>query len=100
MNASFLLMRRVYQSRLLWERDPADFRARLPKRYFRLMSDRAHLETVCPNNHDLSVTLRRKEFEAALQSDTLVFHCNTCDTNWPPSREDIKKIREQFSKES
>jgi hypothetical protein len=62
------------------------------------MSDRAELDTVCPNNHNLTVTMTRKEFEAALKSDTFVLHCNTCEANWPPSREDIESIRKQFAK--
>jgi hypothetical protein len=64
------------------------------------MSDRLEFDTVCPNNHDQTVTLTREEFEEALQSGTLVFHCNTCDTNWPPSSEEIARLRKQFSKES
>ena len=60
------------------------------------MSDSAELETVCPNNHNLTVHMSRKEFEAAMKSDSFVLHCNTCDTNWPPSREDIEKLRKQF----
>ncbi len=62
------------------------------------MSDRARLDTVCPNNHNLTVNLSRDEFTAALKSDTFVLHCNTCDTNWPPSREDIESIKKQFAK--
>jgi len=63
------------------------------------MNDSVDFETVCPNNHDQTISFRRDEFEAALKSDTLIFHCNTCDANWPPSRQDIAKIRRQFSKE-
>lgn len=62
------------------------------------MSDRIDFEIVCPNDHDQTVAFSRKEFEAALKSGTLVFHCNTCDTNWPPSHQDIAKIRKQLSK--
>ena len=64
------------------------------------MNDRLEFETVCPNNHNQTIELDRKEFEAALKSDTLVFHCNTCDTNWSPSGEEIAGIRKQFSKTS
>lgn len=60
------------------------------------MSDRVKLETVCPNNHNLTVTFTRTGFDAALKSDTLVFHCNTCDANWPPSRDEIAKLRKAF----
>jgi hypothetical protein len=35
-----------------------------------------------------------------LKSDTLVFHCNTCDTDWTPSSEEIAELRKQFSKNS
>lgn len=62
-----------------------------------IMSTRAQLETVCPNNHNVSVAFTRDEFEAALKTDNLVLHCNTCDANWTPSREEIAEIREQFA---
>jgi hypothetical protein len=64
------------------------------------MSDRLEFEIVCPNNHDQTVSFSQKEFEAALKSDTLEFHCNTCDTTWPPSSEEIAKLRKHFSKPS
>jgi len=64
------------------------------------MSDRLEFEIDCPNNHNQTVTFTQEEFEKALTSDALVFHCNTCDTDWPPSREEIAKIRKQFSKNS
>ena len=38
------------------------------------------------------------EFEELLKSGALVFHCNTCDADWPPSCEEIAKLRGQFSK--
>jgi hypothetical protein len=66
----------------------------------RLMSDRMDFEIVCPNDHDQTVTFSQEEFEEVLKSGALVFHCNTCDTNWPPSHEDIAKIRKQFAKNS
>ena len=62
------------------------------------MGDRVDFEIVCPNDHDQTVTFSREEFEAALKSGSLVFHCNTCDANWPPSHEDIAKIRKRLSK--
>jgi hypothetical protein len=62
------------------------------------MNDRLELETDCPNNHNQTIPLSREEFEAALKSDTLVFHCNTCDTDWTPSGEEIAKIRKEFSR--
>jgi hypothetical protein len=61
------------------------------------MNNHARLDTVCPNNHDLTVTFSRDEFEAALKSGDLVLHCNTCEANWPPAKEEIAKVREQFS---
>ena len=64
------------------------------------MSDRIDFEIVCPNDHDQTVTFSREQFEAELKSDTLIFHCNTCDTNWPPSHEDIVRFRKQFAKHS
>lgn len=64
------------------------------------MSDRLDFEIVCPHDHDQTVTFSQEEFEAELKSGTLVFHCNTCEANWPPSREDIAKFRKQFTKTS
>jgi hypothetical protein len=64
------------------------------------MSDRVDFEIVCPNDHGQTVTFSQEEFEEALKSGALVFHCNTCDTNWPPSAEEITKFRKQFSKNS
>lgn len=64
------------------------------------MSDPMDFEIVCPNDHDQTVAFTQKEFEETLKSGTLTFHCNTCDTNWPPSREDIAKFRREFAKHS
>jgi hypothetical protein len=64
------------------------------------MSDRVDFEIVCPNDHNQTVTFSQKEFEETLKSGALVFHCNTCDTSWPPSGDDIAKIRRVLSKES
>jgi hypothetical protein len=64
------------------------------------MSDRMEFETVCPHNHNQTVTFNQEEFEAALKSDALVFHCNTCDTDWPPSSDEIAKLRTHFLKKS
>ena len=64
------------------------------------MNNRLKLEIVCPHNHNQTVKFTQAEFEAALKSNTLVFHCNTCDTNWPPSGEEIAKLRKQFAKNS
>ena len=62
------------------------------------MNDRLEFDVVCPNNHNKAVTFSKEEFEDTLKSGGLVFHCNTCDTNWSPSKEEIAKIRKQFSK--
>jgi hypothetical protein len=64
------------------------------------MSDRLDFEITCPNDHGQTVTFNREGFEAALKSGAVVFHCNTCDTDWPPSHEDITKIRKELSKDS
>ena len=64
------------------------------------MSDRLSFDIVCPNNHDQTITFSRQEFEEALKSGTLVHHCNTCDTNWTPSPEEIAEIRKQFAKQN
>ena len=58
---------------------------------------RVEFEIVCPNNHNQTVTFSGEEFEAALKSDALVFHCNTCGANWPPSSEEIAKLRKRSS---
>jgi hypothetical protein len=57
------------------------------------MSDRLEFDTVCPNNHNQTIKFSRDEFEAALKSDSLLFHCNTCDTDWTPSSDDIDRLR-------
>lgn len=64
-----------------------------------IMASRARLDIVCPNNHNQTVVISREEFHAALDSDTLLFHCNTCDTDWPPSKEQIAEIRKQLTEE-
>jgi hypothetical protein len=64
------------------------------------MSERKDFEIVCPNDHEQTVTFGKDEFEADLKSGELVFHCNTCDANWPPSHEEIAKIRKELSKNS
>ncbi|HYO80992.1 MAG TPA: hypothetical protein VES20_06305 [Bryobacteraceae bacterium] len=62
------------------------------------MSDRLEFDVVCPNNHNKAVNFSEKQFEDTLKSGELVFHCNTCDTNWSPSKEEIAKFRKQFAK--
>ncbi len=63
------------------------------------MSNQTRIEIVCPNNHNQTVKYSQPEFEAVLSSGTLVFHCNTCDTQWSPSGKEIAQIRQTFSKE-
>ena len=62
------------------------------------MSQRVDFEIECPNDHDQTVTFTREQFEAELKSGTLMFHCNTCDTDWPPTHEEIAEFRRQFAK--
>ena len=62
------------------------------------MSDPIDFEIVCPNDHNQTITFIQEGFEEALKSGELVFHCNTCDTDWSPTSEEIAKIRKQFTK--
>ena len=62
------------------------------------MNDRLEFDIACPNNHNQTVTFSQPEFDEGLKSGALVFHCNTCDTDWSLSREEIANIRRQFSK--
>jgi hypothetical protein len=64
------------------------------------MSDRLDFDIDCPNNHNQTVTFSQEEFENALKSGALMFHCNTCDTDWPPTSEEILKFRREFAKKS
>jgi hypothetical protein len=61
------------------------------------VSDRIDFEIVCPHDHNQTVTFSQEGFEDALKSGALVFHCNTCDTDWPPSHKDIARFRKQFA---
>jgi hypothetical protein len=72
----------------------------MPRISRRPMSDRIDVEIVCPNDHEQTVTFTKEKFEAELKSGALMFHCNTCDTDWPPSHDDIARFRKQFSKSS
>jgi hypothetical protein len=53
------------------------------------MSDRMDFEIVCPNDHDQTVTFSQEEFEEALKSGALVFHCNTAT---PTGLHPLKKL--------
>jgi hypothetical protein len=61
------------------------------------VTENRDFEIVCPNNHSQTVTFTSQRFDQELKSDTLVFHCNTCDTNWTPSRAEIDRIRKQLA---
>lgn len=54
-------------------------------------------EIACPNAHNQTVSFTEKEFEEELRKGVL-FHCNTCDIDWPPSHDDIAHFRRQFAK--
>lgn len=56
-----------------------------------------NFEIVCPNNHNQTVTFTQGEFDAAVKSG-LEFHCNTCDTNWTPTLDQISEIHKEFDK--
>jgi hypothetical protein len=60
------------------------------------MNTRVDLDLVCPNGHNVAVDFTQEEFEAALKSDTLEFHCNTCDTDWTPTPQEMAKFRKLF----
>jgi hypothetical protein len=62
------------------------------------MQERLSFEIVCPNNHEQTVSFTADEFEKALKSGALVFHCNTCEANWPPSSDEIAKFRKDLEK--
>ena len=62
------------------------------------MSERREFEIVCPNDHNQTVTFSLEEFEKVLKSDALVYHCNTCDANWTPTKEEIARLRKRFLK--
>jgi hypothetical protein len=62
------------------------------------MSERLSFEVTCPNGHGQTVTWNHEEFEKKLSSDTLVFHCNTCDTSWTPTHAEITEFRKRLSK--
>jgi hypothetical protein len=64
------------------------------------MSDRISFDIECPNNHDQTVAFSREKFEEDLKSGALVFHCNTCNTDWPPTTEEIAHFRREFAKVS
>jgi hypothetical protein len=62
------------------------------------VNDPLKFDVVCPNNHNKAIMFSQEEFEDTLKSGELVLHCNTCDTNWSPSGEEIAKIRKKFAK--
>ena len=64
------------------------------------MRDRQAFEITCPSNHNQTVKFSQREFEPVLKSGTLVFHCNTCDTDWSATGDEIAMFRKEFRKES
>jgi hypothetical protein len=64
------------------------------------MSERLDFDLVCPNNHNQTVNFTLEEFADKLKADAMVFHCNTCDTTWTPTAEEIGKMRKEFAKEA
>lgn len=64
-----------------------------------IMAKHVDFEIVCPNDHDQTVTFSKDEFERTVKSGALVFHCNTCDTNWQLTQKEISKFREVLSKD-
>ncbi|HZU26022.1 MAG TPA: hypothetical protein VFA04_10895 [Bryobacteraceae bacterium] len=63
------------------------------------MSRALKFDVVCPNNHNQTIRYTEEEFEKAVKSGTLVLHCNTCDTSWNLSHQEIAKMRKEFAKE-
>jgi len=64
------------------------------------MSQRIDFNIMCPNDHDQMVTFSQEEFEEKLKAGTLLFHCNTCDTDWQPTHDAIAVFRKAFAKNS
>ncbi len=64
-----------------------------------LVSDQLKFDIVCPHNHNQTVEFSQEEFEGALKSGALVFHCNTCEADWSPSTKEITELRKQFAKD-
>jgi len=62
----------------------------------RAHTDCMDFEIVCPNNHDQTISFTEHEFEDTLKAGAMVFHCNTCDTNWTPTKEGLATFRKQF----
>jgi hypothetical protein len=52
-------------------------------------------EIVCPNNHNQTVSFTSVEFQAAVKAG-LQFHCNTCESNWTPTQDQIAAMRQEF----
>lgn len=62
------------------------------------MRKQIKFDILCPNNHDQTVAFSREAFEATLSSGALMFHCNTCDTDFEPSGKVIEQFRQEFGK--
>ena len=39
----------------------------------------------CPNGHHAMQRYRREDWQAGLSNGRLVFRCETCQSQWPPS---------------
>jgi hypothetical protein len=53
-------------------------------------------EIDCPNNHNQTVSFTQESFEGFVKSGA-VFHCNTCDTDWSASKEDMARMRKTLA---
>ena len=62
------------------------------------MSERIAMDVECPNGHNVGVDFTQEEFEEKLAAGEFEFHCNTCDTNWTPTKAEIESIRKGFAK--
>ena len=65
-----------------------------------LLSRRIDFEIVCPNTHNQTVAFTEEEFEETLKADDMVFHCNTCETNLTPTKQQLADFRKQFAKDN
>jgi len=61
------------------------------------MSERIEMDVECPNGHNVGVDFTQEEFEEKLAAGEFEFHCNTCDTNWTPTKAEIESIRRGFA---
>ena len=62
------------------------------------MSPAVEFEVTCPNNHDQTRSFTEESLDKELKSGKPLFHCNTCDTDWNPSSEQIAEMRSEIAK--